>query len=343
MEKWPGGCRAGNCLFFRLFGHPRGCGGESINAVRFVAKYFLFLLALGALLAPAYLVAQQTSSGQQPIIRVPVDLVNVLCTVFDKQGRIIPDLTQNDFIITEDGQTQEISNFTQDVNLPLTIALLVDTSESVHPKLKFEQQAATNFFMSVLQPRDRGLLVEFDTGVTLLQDFTNDPNRLAKMIRTLKAGGGTSLYDAVYMICDEKLLNETGRRTIIVLSDGEDTSSKYTFENALELAQRSEATIYAISTSRGGFFGIPDKRALAGDRVLTQLTDDTGGRIFFPVKDEDLETSFQQVASELRSQYALGYISSNKKKDGSYRNISVKTANKDYKIRHKKGYFAPRS
>lgn len=300
-----------------------------------MASLLLPILVLGAQ-------GQKATPAQEPI-RVQVDLVNVLSTVFDKQGRIIPDLTQRDFIVLEDGQPQEILNFTRDVNLPLTIALLVDTSESVHPKLKFEQQAATNFFMTVLQEKDRGLLVEFDTGVTLLQDFTNDPNHLAKKIRALRAGGGTALYDAIYMVCDEKLLRETGRRTIIVVSDGEDTASKYTFENALELTQRAETTIYAISTSRGGFFGIPDKRTMAGDRALMQLTEETGGRTFFPVKDEDLETAFQQVATELRSQYAIGYISSNKKKDGTYRNIQVKTNNKDYKVRHKKGYYAPKS
>jgi Ca-activated chloride channel family protein len=279
--------------------------------------------------------------GQEPF-RVRVDLVNVMLSVFDKQGRIIPDLTQKDVTILEDGVPQEILNFNRDVTLPLTIALLVDTSESVHPKLKFEQAAATHFFMTVLQERDRGLLLEFDSGVTLLQDFTNDPNRLAKMIRALKAGGGTSLYDAIYMVCDEKLMLESGRRTIVILSDGDDTASKYSFESSLEMTHRAETTIFGISTSRGGFFGIPDRRAQAGDRALEQLTAETGGRTFFPVKEEDLEGAFQQIAQELRSQYSIGYISANKKKDGNYRNIQVKLADKDYRVRHKKGYYPPK-
>jgi VWFA-related protein len=177
----------------------------------------------------------------------------------------------------------------------------------------------------------------------MLQDFTNDPNRLAKMIRALKAGGGTSLYDAVYMICDEKMINETGRRTIIVISDGDDTNSKFSLENALELAHRAEVAIYGISTTRGGFFGIPDKRTQIGERTLQKLTDETGGRTFFPVKDDDLEVSFQQIATELRSQYSIGYISTNKKKDGTYREIEVKTRGKDYKILHRKGYYSPRA
>jgi Ca-activated chloride channel family protein len=256
---------------------------------------------------------------------------------------MVPDLEQKNITVLEDGVPQEIVNFTRDVNLPLTIALLIDTSESAHPKLKFEQQAATNFFQTVLQDKDRGLVLEFDSGVTMLQDFTSDPNRLAKMIRTLKAGGGTSLYDAVYMVCDEKLINETGRRTIIIISDGDDTNSKSTFESALELAHRAEVTIYGIGTTRGGFFGIPDKRTQIGERTLQRLADETGGRTFFPIKDDDMEVNFQQIATELRSQYSIGYISSNKKKDGTYREIVVKIRGKDYKIRHKNGYYAPRA
>jgi Ca-activated chloride channel family protein len=308
-----------------------------------VKKIFIFSFVSMMLLAGTqFILLSAQDRGQEPI-RVRVDLVNVLLTVFDKQGRIIPDLTQKDVSIVEDGVPQEILNFNRDVNLPLTIALLVDTSESVHPKLKFEQDAATNFFMTVLQEKDRGLLLEFDSGVTMLQDFTSDPNKLAKMIRALKAGGGTSLYDAVYMVCDEKLMLESGRRTIVIVSDGDDTASKFKFEDALELTHRAEATIFAIGTSRGGFFGIPDKRAQAGDRALEQLTAETGGRTFFPVKEDDLEGSFQQIAQELRSQYSIGYISTNKKKDGGYRNIQIKLANKDYKVRHKKGYYAPKS
>ncbi len=161
--------------------------------------------------------------------RVSVDLVNVLCSVFDRDtNSFVTNLMRDDFSIYEDGKKQEIKNFARETNLPLTIAMLIDTSDSVAPKLKFEQEAAISFFLSVLREKDRALLMEFDTGVTLLQDFTGDPNKLAKEIRKLRAAGGTALYDAIYMACDEKLIRETGRKAIVILSDGDDESSDTT-------------------------------------------------------------------------------------------------------------------
>ena len=272
--------------------------------------------------------------------RVSVDLVNVLCSVFDKNtNSFVTNLMQEDFAVYEDGEKQEIKNFTRETNLPLTIAMLIDTSRSVAPKLKFEQEAATSFFRSILRDTDRAMLVEFDSGVTLVQDFTNDPNKLAKAISKLRAAGGTALYDAIQITCDEKLIRETGRKALIILSDGKDESSRSTLQQATEMALRAEATTFAISISKGGFFGVGGSEK--GDDVLEDIAKETGGRIFFPFKTEDLDEAFRQINQELRSQYSLGYLSTNPVRDGSYRKIDIKVSEGGLKLSHRKGYYAP--
>lgn len=290
---------------------------------------------------------ETSTSGQQPRIsdqtyRVSVDLINVFCSVWDKKtNAFVTNLTKNDFSLYENDKKQEIQNFSRETNLPLTIALLVDTSQSVAPKLKFEQEAATNFFFSVVKERDRAMLVEFDSGVSLVQDFTNDPNKLAKQIKTLRAAGGTAMYDAIYETCDEKLIRETGRKAVVILSDGEDMSSKKSLEEALEMAQRAEATIFAISVNRGGFAGVGPTKT--GDKILEQLSEETGGRVFFPFKVEELEEAFQQISKELRSQYNIGYLSDNPARDGAYRKLEVRLGEKNLKLRYRQGYYAPGS
>ncbi len=307
----------------------------------------LILLALQPVARPGQessSAGSQSAQRQQRIndqtYRVSVDLVNVFCSVWDKNtNAFVTNLTKDDFVVLEDNQKQEIKNFVRETDLPLTIAMLVDTSQSVAPKLKFEQEAAINFFHSVLKDKDRAMLVEFDSGVSMVQDFTSDPNKLAKEIKTLKAAGGTALYDAITLTCDEKLIREMGRKAIIILSDGEDQSSKATFEQALEMAIKAEATIFSISVNRGGFFGVGDTKN--GDRVMKQFSEESGGRAFFPFKVEDLEDSFRQINQELRSQYNLGYLSNNTRRDGSYRKVEIKIAEKGLKITYRKGYYAP--
>jgi Ca-activated chloride channel family protein len=272
--------------------------------------------------------------------RVSVDLVNILCSVFDRNTKsFITTLTREDFNIYEDQQPQQIRNFARETNLPLTIALLIDTSQSVAPKLRFEQEAAINFVQSIMREKDRALLVEFSSGVTLLQDFTDDPNKIAREIRKLTAAGGTALYDAIHMTCDEKLIREAGRKAIVIVSDGEDESSKVTRNQAVEVALRAEATIFALSVSKGGFFGVGG--ATEGDAILKDLTAETGGRLFFPFKIDDLEESFRQINQELRSQYNIGFISSNPARDGRYRTIDIRVGEKGLKLNHRKGYYAP--
>jgi Ca-activated chloride channel homolog len=274
--------------------------------------------------------------------RVNVDLVNILCSVFDKNtNAFLTNLTQDDFSIYEDNQKQEIKNFARETDLPLTIAMLIDTSQSVGPKLKFEQEAASSFFQSVLREKDKALLVSFDSDVSLLQDFTNDPNRMTKQIRRLRSAGGTALYDAIYKTCDEKLIRETGRKAIIILSDGDDESSKATIHQAEEMALRAEALIFGISISKGGFFGVSGSKE--GDSALKEMCQETGGRVFFPFKVEELDDAFRQINQELRSQYNVGYFSTNPARNGSYRKVEIKVQEKGLKLTYRKGYYAPTS
>jgi len=314
------------------------------------------LLAAGILLAAApgrMLPGQQPKKAQTPdaqlpprvsdqTYRVSVDLVNVLCSVFDKNtNAFVTNLTRDDFVVYEDNRKQEIKNFARETDLPLTIAMLIDTSQSVAPKLKFEQEAAIGFFQSILREKDRAMLVGFDSDVSLLQDFTNDPNKMANQIRKLKAAGGTSLYDAIYRTCDEKLIRETGRKAIIVLSDGEDESSHANLQEATEMAIRAEALIFAISTSKGGFFGVGG--GTEGDTVLKEISRETGGRIFFPFKLDELDDAFRQINQELRSQYNIGYLSTNPARDGSYRKVEIKVPEGGLRLNYRKGYYAPTS
>ena len=272
--------------------------------------------------------------------RVSVDLVNILCSAFDKNtSSFVTNLTRDDFAIYEDNQKQEIRNFSRESNLPLTLAMLIDTSQSVAPKLKFEQDAATEFFQAILRERDRAMLVEFDSGVTMLQDFTSDPNKMARQIRKLRAAGGTSLYDAIYQTCDEKLIRELGRKAIVILSDGDDESSRVSLHQSLEMALRAEATIFSISVSKGGFFGVGGSKE--GDEVLREISESTGGRIFFPFKVDELDDAFRQINQELRSQYSIGYFSTNAARNGSYRKIEIRVASKGLKLNYRKGYYAP--
>ncbi|MDA2932991.1 VWA domain-containing protein [Acidobacteria bacterium AH-259-D05] len=269
--------------------------------------------------------------------RVEVDAVNVLTTVHDKDTRkFVTDLTKEDFQIYEDGVLQVVTNFTQQTDLPLTIGLCVDTSSSVRLKLPFEKEAAIDFLYAVMRPSDKVLLVEFDTGVTLIHDFTSNPNDLVREINQLKAGGGTSLYDAIYLVAEQKMLNQKGRKTVVILSDGADLTSKHTFEETLRMAYQAEITIYAVSTTR---FGADIDHE--GDNALKQLTESTGGRAFFPYSTSQLTEAFREVDQELRSQYNLTYVPSNKIKDGAFRQIKVKVSRDKVNFRHRKGYFAP--
>jgi len=294
-------------------------------------------LLLILMLTPAMILSLPAQPRQRDgRITVEVDAVNVLVSVTDeKAGTFITDLDRSRFRVYEDGIRQEITNFSQQTNLPLMIAMCVDTSSSVKLKLKFEKTVALDFLHTVMRTTDSALLAEFDTGVTLLHDFTSNPNDLVEEIKSLQAGGGTSLYDAIYLVAEQKLLYEAGRKTMIILSDGADLTSVHSFEDALRMAQFSEAAIYAVSTTR---FGANIDHE--GDNALRQLADSTGGSAFFPYSTSELSKSFSRIEEELRSQYNLAYKPRNTRKDGTFRTIKLEVDKSDVRVRHRKGYYA---
>jgi VWFA-related protein len=298
-----------------------------------------FLLTFGSL--EAFCQKSTSSTDDQTTLRVRVDLVNVLFTVMDGSGRLITNLNKEDFVIEEDGKKQEIAYFSKEVSLPLTMAILIDTSPSVEPILGLEKQTATEFLQSVLRKEDLALIMNFDRSVSLIQDFTSDIRRLNKAIQSVAIGSGTSVHDAVFLACDEKLKQETGRKAIILISDGGDTTSKLKIKEAIESAQRADVIIFAISNRVGGFlyggYG-------ADDGTLKKYAESTGGRAFFPSKPQDFRKAFDAIQEELRSQYSLAYNSSNAAKDGSYRTLKIVLPNqKNLKIRAKKGYYSAKS
>jgi len=273
-------------------------------------------------------------------IRVRVELVNVLFTVVDKKNRMVLDLTKDDIKVLEDNKPQSVRFFSRESDLPLRIGILVDTSNSIRDRLRFEQEAAVDFLSTSLRAgKDQAYVVAFDVEPQLQQDYTDDLEKLSKSIRSLQAGGGTGLYDAIYFSAKEKMLffpppEPYLRRVMIVVSDGEDNQSEHSREEALAMAQRGEVTIFTISTNRSG-------TPLRGDKVLKRLAEETGGRAFFPFSSGDLAGDFQEISRELRSQYSLAYVSSNPAHDGTFRAISILPNNNIMRVRAKSGYFAP--
>jgi VWFA-related protein len=273
-------------------------------------------------------------------IRVRVELVNVLFTVVDKKNRMVLDLTKDDIKVLEDNKPQSVRFFSRESDLPLRIGILVDTSNSIRDRLRFEQEAAVDFLTTTVRPsKDLAFIVAFDVEPQLLQDYTDSTEKLSKAVRTLQAGGGTGLYDAIFFSAKEKMLffpppEPYLRRVMIIISDGRDNQSEHTREEALAMAQRGEVTIFTISTNRSGI-------SQQGDKVLKYLAEETGGRAFLPFSASDLATDFQEISRELRSQYSLAYISTNAAHDGTFRAITVQTKDKGVRVRAKSGYFSP--
>jgi Ca-activated chloride channel homolog len=287
--------------------------------------------------------AKQDNSDPGQIKQVTVN-VRLPVTVTDKNNRLIVDLKETDFEITEDKSTQAIISFQPQSNLPLDLAVVMDTSTSVRPKLKFEKDAALTFLETMLKSRqDRALFATFDSQVELHQDFTNRMDLLTQAINKVNAQGGTRLYDAIHSICEEKMMARTlGRRyAMVVITDGADTESERVLKDAIDIAQRSETTIYVISTESGGSFGVQlglvDRKE---DKDLKRLAEETGGRAFFTADMAELGKSLDGIARELRSQYLIAYEPANGNYDGKYRQVEVKLKRKDLRARTKKGYTA---
>jgi Ca-activated chloride channel family protein len=276
-----------------------------------------------------------------PTIRSTTNEVNVVFTVTDKHGKRITDLKQADFTFTDDSKPPlEIRSFHAETNLPLQVGLLIDASNSVRDRFKFEQESAIEFLNQTIRPHyDQAFVVGFDVTPEVTQDFTDNTELLAHGVHELRPGGGTALYDALYFACRDKLLkapnNTPVRRAIILLSDGEDNQSHVTREEAIEMAQRAEAIIYTISTNVSGTKG-------EGDKVLERIADATGGRPFFPFQIRDVANAFAEIQDELRSQYAVSYKPADLKYDGHYRTIEI-VANdrKNFRVRARRGWYAP--
>jgi VWFA-related protein len=274
-------------------------------------------------------------------IRKRVDEVNVLFIATDKHGKFVRNLKQSDFSFFDDNKpVQSIVNFRRETDLPLHMGLLVDVSGSVRSRFQFEQDAATAFLQNIVRPGfDKAFVVGFNSHQQLAQDFTDNVSLLSTGVHSLHDGGGTALYDAVYNLCRDKLLKEQSdhpiRKAIIVLSDGEDNQSEHSRAQAIEMAQRAEVIIYAISTDDSGL-------VLRGDKILEQLAEATGGRAFFPYKMKDITHSFAAIEDELRSQYVVSYHPPDFDADGRYRSIEITALKKDLQVRARKGYYAPR-
>jgi VWFA-related protein len=267
--------------------------------------------------------------------------VNVLFIATDRHGKFVRNLNQNDFSIFDDHKPVEsIIAFRRETDLPIELGLLMDVSGSVQGRFGFEKEAATGFLQHIIRPGyDRAFVVGFNKESHLAQDFTDSVPALAAGVQRLHNGGGTALYDAIYKACKEKLLREHSdhpiRKAIVILSDGEDNQSEVTRAQVIEMAQRAEVLIYAISTDDSGLI-------LRGDKVLEDLASATGGRAFFPYKMKDITHSFAAIEDELRSQYAVSYKPSDFDADGRFHSIQITAVKKDLQVRARRGYYAPR-
>jgi VWFA-related protein len=295
----------------------------------------------------------QEPAAQGQTIKTQVNLVNLFITVRDKNKRIVGDLKQEDFKVAEDNQDQKIAFFSKEVALPITLALLLDTSGSEQDMLGAIQEAGSSFLRRVLRKGDEALVMSFDSDVDMLSDFTDDHAQLDRAVRrariNIPSGGsiggnpgpigsrqitGTALYDAIYLACSEKLNTEAGRKAIVIVTDAQDEGSKVRIEEAVEAAQRTDTVIHIIL--------VADPRFGANSGAARKLADETGGRVLSANSEKKLMQAFDEISEELRSQYTLGYYPSNATRDGKFRKIKVETNNHDLKVLARKGYYAPK-
>ncbi len=303
------------------------------------------LLALAVVVSLSTVQARQAqngapgSSADNPI-RAEVTRVNMLFAVTDKKGRFVTDLKKEDFQVFENKKPQTILEFNSETDLPLRLAILIDTSNSIRDRFRFQQEAAINFINSVVRNQDKAIIVSFDTATELVADMTNDTNQLEKAVRGLRPGGGTALYDAIYFACKDKLMRDQPmykfRRAMVILSDGDDNDSRYSRDQALEMAQRADTVIYTISTNISHI-------ETEGDKVMRYFAEETGGASFFPFEAKDLNQSFENIANELRHQYNLFYRPEPLNNDGKYHEVRIKVkGRKDLIVRARRGYYARR-
>ena len=292
---------------------------------------------------------------QTPTIKTEVSVVNVFATVRDKSKHIIPTLKREDFRVFENDQEQKIAFFTAEKTLPVTLGLLVDTSGSEQNRLPAEQEAATRFLNRVLRKGDEAMVISFDVDVDLLSDFTEDRAQLDRAIRSARINApmvsmtnpgplppesrtrglrGTAFYDAIWVACGEKLATEAGRKALVIITDADDQGSRVRLEEAIEAAQRTNTVVHILLVHDPGFGWRPD--------VAHKIADATGGRVIEVSSEKHLQEAFDQISEELRSEYTIGYYSSNPTRDGTFRKIKVETTDKDLKVLARKGYYAPK-
>jgi Ca-activated chloride channel family protein len=303
---------------------------------------------------------EKAPAPQTPHIVQVVNLVDVLFTVLNRRNKLVPDLQKEDFQVYDEKFPQDIRYFSRQTDLPLRIGMLVDTSNSIRDRIKFEQDASINFLFSVLRRgRDEAFVMTFDDEPQVVQAFTSDAGLLRDQIMQTRAGGGTAIYDAIYEACQSQLSHpprppgdqpDVVRRVMILISDGDDNLSTHTRGEAIEMAQRTSVVIYTISTSTQWIQlsqTDPDKLAsrkthlTEGDKILQDLADETGGRAFFPYHVDDLDQSFQDIGDELRNQYSIAYMPTNYVLDGRYHRIRIEVPDhKGYQVNARRGYFA---
>ncbi len=291
------------------------------------------------LAVPLAAYAQNTDPNR---IILDVFRVNFLYTVSDKKGRFVINLNREDFEVFEEKKPQNILEFIAESNLPLRLGILIDSSNSVRDRFKFQQEAAVEFITSVIRPKeDRAIVVSFDNQVELRADLTGDVEKLSQTVRDMRAGGGTALFDAIYYACKDKLMRDQPlfkfRRAMVILSDGDDTQSVMTREQAIEMALKADVVIYTISTNI-------TRIESEGDRILKHMSERTGGMTFFPFKASDLAQSFENIANELRSQYNILYRPEPIKTDGQWHPVQIRVkGRKDLIVRARPGYYAPKT
>lgn len=331
---------------------------------------------LGRGVATARQQAPDKESGEPPagespsVIRVDVDLVNILFTVRKKRGgALVPGLSKDDFTLSEDGKKQTIKRFERESNLPLTMGLLVDVSASQVNLIETERQAASAFFTSVIRPKDEAFLIAFGRDTELLQDLTGSPRILHAALRGMQGDitgtmmsrspvpntnpgtlpqvvkpKGTLLFDAVYLAANEKLKSEVGRKALILITDGEDQGSYYKRDQAIEAAQRSDTIIYSIYYVDPWFYQSSGMMGYGGgESDLKKMSEQTGGRVFVVDRKHTLADVFRELQEEMRNQYAISYTPSNTVRDGKFRKIEIKVRDKDDVVQARKGYYATKN
>jgi VWFA-related protein len=313
---------------------------------------FPLLLALAA---PGF---AQVSEDQAPVIKVDVNIVNVLCSVRDKHGAYVANLTKDDFTIFEDGKPQTIRYFNRENDLSLTIGLLVDVSGSQENLIGIERQAATQFFASVLGKKDMAFLISFGSEAELLQDYTNSHRLLRDALDKLRVNAavtglhpgpvptisqprGTVLFDAVYLATTDRLKGEVGRKAVVLITDGVDQGSRLKLQDALMAAHKADAVVYSIYYVDPSAYGSRGSWGFASsDSDLRKMSEETGGRLFRTGRKNSLDEAFRQLQEELRNQYAIGYTPSSEGKNGAFHKIEIRMRDKEWKVQARKGYFA---